>query len=57
VKKANQKKLEEIKETVDEAIEPDNMTQAEAKEFLDELIGDLQVRLDALNEEMQAGEG
>ena len=51
MKKEHQALLDEIKESVDEAIDPDKMTAGEADEFLEDLIGHLQVWLDALRED------
>lgn len=40
---------DEIMDAVNEAIAPGNMSQREAKEFLEDLIADLQISADALD--------
>jgi hypothetical protein len=47
---------EEILSQVDDEIGPDNMTRGEAIEAVEELIGSLQVRLEAMRSE-EADEG
>lgn len=50
-RKAREKLAEDIKADIDDAINPGRMTKEEAMEFIDDLIGDLQMRLDAMRED------
>jgi polyhydroxyalkanoate synthesis regulator phasin len=45
------KAVDEVSELADALCAPDEMSQEEAKEFLEDLIGDLEIRLEALKEE------
>lgn len=51
MKKENEKRLEELKEEIAEAIVPRKMSVAEAREFLEELVGDLKMQIESLPEE------
>lgn len=51
MKKANEKALEDVKRKIADAIEPRKMSVAEAREFLEELKGDLVMQIECLPKE------
>lgn len=48
MKKAHEKALEEVKRQISAAIDPRKMSVAEAREFLEELKGDLTMQIECL---------
>lgn len=51
MKKAHEKALEEVKRKISDAIEPKKMSVAEAREFLAELKGDVDMQIECLPKE------
>jgi hypothetical protein len=50
--KDSEKKMDELLVAIDEAVGPDEMSKKDALEFLRDLIGDIETRCDALEEEI-----
>jgi polyhydroxyalkanoate synthesis regulator phasin len=52
-KKEKTNPMDELIEKLDEIVDPKNMSKEEYRDFLEELIGDLKVRLEAVEMELE----
>lgn len=51
--KEDQQAMENILTLVDNAVKPANMTLSQAAEFLEDLMGSIQARLDGINDDLR----
>lgn len=56
MKKEHQKKMESLMEDIDDATDKDEMSKTEAMDFLEELHGSIETRIDCLRDELAAEE-
>jgi len=55
--KTRRAKFNAISDLISEATRPEDMSQEEAKDFLEEIIEELQIRVDALRVDQREGRG